>query len=214
MAVMKIDEFVSKWFEVMNISKQQKKKRMEIAEELADIVLFFLEEYLYSTAQNIPTTYLLTYLQDEIIKVVDKYSVNDTYTNLYIVKVVQDIYDVTVAHKDEKFFTSQERAFLIAVNEANSIANYTELMDAKQKGYLFKTWCTEQDDRVRPTHVPMEGVTIPIDAYFEFPTCQGLFPRDIINMTAEETCNCRCWLVFEKGKDDDSQTTSGNIENE
>lgn len=55
---------------------------------------------------------------------------------------------------------------------------------AAASGRQRKTWRTAGDEKVRPSHRALSGVTIAIDAVF----WNGLsFPSDP---------NCRCWLEF------------------
>lgn len=69
----------------------------------------------------------------------------------------------------------------------------TAVLDTAQGRATMKTWNTMLDDRVRDTHEPLEGVTIPIDA--EFYTWDGdkaLAPGGFGK--AENNVNCRCLL--------------------
>lgn len=69
----------------------------------------------------------------------------------------------------------------------------TAILDTAQGRATMKTWNTMLDDRVRDTHEPLEGVTIPIDA--EFYTWDGdkaLAPGGFNK--AENNCGCRCLL--------------------
>ena len=69
----------------------------------------------------------------------------------------------------------------------------TAILDTAKGKATMKTWNTMLDDRVRDTHEPLEGVTIPIDA--EFYTWDGdkaLAPGGFSK--AENNVNCRCLL--------------------
>lgn len=62
---------------------------------------------------------------------------------------------------------------------------------------VLKTWHTVGDDRVRDTHVDLEGVAIPRGE--EFHTIDGdhaLYPGGFEN--AENNVNCRCWLTYRR----------------
>lgn len=74
------------------------------------------------------------------------------------------------------------------------IYNTGVLDTAKANGATQKTWNTMLDDRVRDTHEPLEGVTIPIDA--EFYTYDGDHaPQPGLFQKPENSINCRCILT-------------------
>lgn len=73
------------------------------------------------------------------------------------------------------------------------VYNTAVLNTAKANGATKKTWHTMMDDKVRDTHQPLEGVTIPIDA--EFYTWDGDHAQQPSGFTkAENNVNCRCIL--------------------
>lgn len=81
-----------------------------------------------------------------------------------------------------------DRSMLIARTETTRVLNgapFEALGDAQAAGRRFtKTWSTALDDRVRPEHMELEGVTIPRDAEF----ANGLaYPSEP---------NCRCTLLY------------------
>lgn len=197
---MKRDELnvlADNYYSVMGIPEEKKEKRKADAWELFDLfMLFFLwfEEAEENGVEN--TSYFLPRFQNELQDTISKMAVIDDYLISYIAIMALGIYTVTQAHKNEKYYLSEDRAVNLALNESLSINNHVELNEAKKAGYRYKIWCTEMDNRVRPTHAAMEGETIPIDDYFVFPDCKGLFPHDVVNMTPEETSSCRCWLEY------------------
>ena len=90
----------------------------------------------------------------------------------------------------------QERANLIALNEANWKWNNEEFFDAKSKKKT-KTWLTALDERVRFTHIALEGVTIQVDELFHVGNSLMLFPLDWSHgADANEIINCRCSVEY------------------
>ena len=61
------------------------------------------------------------------------------------------------------YWLSYNRAEDIAKNEANTFLNYTDYVDAKERGATKKRWLTMLDNKVRPSHFMVEGETIGID---------------------------------------------------
>lgn len=186
-----------KYYEVMDISKEKKEKRKKDAWELFDLfMLFFLwfKEAEENGVEN--TSYFLPRFQNELQETVSKIAPIDDYFILYIATMAHGIYAVTQEHRKEKYYLSEDRAVNLALNESLSINNHIELNEAKKAGYKRKRWCSENDERTREEHLLMDGTTIPIDDYFEFSDCRGLFPHDTVNLSEKQTCNCRCWLEY------------------
>ena len=59
---------------------------------------------------------------------------------------------------------------------------------------VMKTWVTMEDFRVRETHWYLHNVTVPLeDRFYTFDGDSARYPGDF--STAEENCNCRCYLT-------------------
>lgn len=59
--------------------------------------------------------------------------------------------------------------------------------------YIYKTWVTAGDDKVRDTHEYLEGITIPLnDEFYTFDGDHALSPGGFIK--AVNNVNCRCTL--------------------
>lgn len=120
----------------------------------------------------------------------------DSYIKDYIALSAASIAHTTFKYGDG-WYTSYDRAFDLAANEANSIENYGDYADAVKAGYTHKTWLTENDERVRPSHAIMDGVTVPIDVPFNVGGSLMRFPGDTaLGASPSETCNCRCSLDY------------------
>lgn len=192
------NEFIKEYFDPMDLTEKQKEERRKLANEMFNVFLFLFSLVEVSQENGyLDLDFLSTQFKLQFAPLVMSYSRNDDYIGNYIDKVSDDVVRTTVDNLDSDFTTSDKRAALISVNEANSVENYEELQDAIESGYTMKRWCTMLDKRVRETHRELEGKTIPIDDYFEVGDDLLLFPRD------EENCenlanisNCRCSLRF------------------
>lgn len=82
--------------------------------------------------------------------------------------------------------SAAQRSRLIARTESTTIANGAAWTQMKTTGLRWwKEWLTQQDDRVRETHVELEGEIVDLELEFS----NGLqFPQEP---------NCRCTLAFE-----------------
>ena len=195
-----VEKMLAEYFSVMDISEEQKKKRVQVAKDLRNVLLFLFAlvstsyEYEYFSVE-----YVLGQFRTEYAKVLLEYGKMTAYTEKYFEEITKSLVETTMdrfAPEKKDYWTSDDRAISVAQDEANSIMNYSELQDALDKGYTKKTWITERDSRVRKTHREVDNKTIPIEEYFQFPDCEGLFPHDELNLTANETARCRCSLKF------------------
>ena len=198
---MKRDELnilADKYYSVMDISEEDKKKRKKTAWELFDLFMLFFSWFKEAEDKGVDsTTYFLLKLEDELQNVVADETDIDEYFITYFAVVAYGIYSVTTEHKNEKYYLSEDRAANLALNESLSIHNHIDLKDAKKAGYSYKIWCTEQDDKVRPTHAVMEGVKKPIDDLFEVGDSFMEMPHDITHgADMSEVSNCRCWCEY------------------
>lgn len=85
------------------------------------------------------------------------------------------------------------------VAETDTARVYSEgvLNGARESGIpgVKKQWHTEQDEKVRDTHFPLDGVVVPYESVFvtwdgDSAQAPGLFSDPANN------CNCRCWLTL------------------
>ena len=97
----------------------------------------------------------------------------------------------------DEYWTSDIRGLLLGIECASAIENYYELYDAYNRGYTHKVWKTEADNRVRKTHVEVDGVDIPLQDLFIVGNSYLLFPGDISNgAEPQEIDNCRCHCEY------------------
>lgn len=92
------------------------------------------------------------------------------------------------------------RAETIVRTETNRAGNVVQLegaarVNASFPGMFGKTWVTARDDRVRPSHEALDGVTIPVEDQFDVGGIPADGPMDP-GLPAEEAINCRCTIVI------------------
>lgn len=181
------------YFEPMVLTKWQKKKRIELAEELEDaLFLLFLAWYYDADVIEAQNTFIETYI--DAVEKYDDVGLRDDFDE-YITLLAASLYDSTIRNMDEPYFTSLDRAVYVAANEANTAMNKIEFGEAKADGKTHKTWHTEQDLRVRAEHVPMDGVTVNIDEPFMVGGYPMRYPKDP-DAPPYLTVNCRCALSY------------------
>jgi len=97
----------------------------------------------------------------------------------------------------DSWYVSLDRAKFNAENEANTVLNRSDYLNAKEAGYSRKRWVTEADERVRPTHRIVHGATIPIDGIFVVGDSLMRYPKDVsLGASIDEIANCRCGLIY------------------
>lgn len=187
---------INTYFDEMELSDEEKEERKEFAKSMVDVMLFIFA--LFSVMRQydyINKNYIISQLQSRYSDVVLKYMDIGKVVDDYIHRFSEEIVDTTLKYLDEEYYLSDDRAFIISVNESNSILGYHQLQEAKERGYVYKTWITEKDNRVRKTHKEINNMKIPIDYYFPVGNSLMMYPHDI-DAEPEETVNCRCTLKF------------------
>lgn len=91
---------------------------------------------------------------------------------------------------------SPAHLYAVAMDLVDTVVNATTNEAGGLSGW-DKTWVTEGDDRVRPSHQLLEGTTVPATDVFETDAGPIRFPHDPAAPYGE-TVNCRCSLIFEK----------------
>ena len=193
------ETYIQTYFRPMRISQERKEEREDASHTFRDALLFlFALITAYRGYGDIDWEEIETQFRIDFERAVMMYSRNTPTMQAYVEEKVSDFITTTREQDlDDPYWTSDERATMEAVNEANDVVGYEELQQAVEKGYKYKVWKTEKDNRVRKSHAKMEGKTIPISEYFELDKGKMLYPHDFVNCP-EETYNCRCAVSFLK----------------
>lgn len=212
------------YFGVMDISDEEKSKRIELAKKLEKVFVIMFALYLSDMAED--EDYIFIEVYKAYIEEAKKFlqlKESSSYIEQHARKIIQNLIDVTQANledeeneddeetdndngKKQNYFLSQKRAMLIAANEANSIANYGEYVKAVKEGKDRKTWKSEQDNKVRDTHRQVDGITIGIFEPFEVGGYLMMFPKDMsLGADINEIANCRCTAEYSYSKQEDEE---------
>lgn len=211
----------AQYFGVMDLTPEQRRKREELAIELEDIFLIFFDVMQIGLAMGVldemsakqELTYLLydkisddTYFENE--EQLDRYVsnlVNETYRSTVenMAKYPNDVSELD-AEKEEPtpYWVSDDRAMFISENEANTLFNSKEFVEASEQGYTHKIWMSYGDDRVRVTHQIVDGAKVPIGVYFDVGAARMLYPKDVSSEFStgaehpEEVVSCRCSVKY------------------
>lgn len=184
---------IEKYFSEMELPEEEIEKRISVANAFQR---FFHGLFLSMlTGEAIREKYI-DEIRSEYIRICDRF---DLIPNMaHIDRLAETIVDNTLQNIDTEFYTSIGRSINIAETETNNSANYDDLQDAISNGYTQKTWITQKDNRVRETHVILDGMTIGIDELFEVGDALMRFPCDeeMAFDSPQEINNCRCCIEY------------------
>ena len=191
----------SQYFGEMDITAEQKERRRESAEKLEEIFIFLLALVFYFE-QDGTGDYLeaMAAAQEQYQALVEEtpgLEVSDYFKSIHIPDAVNSVVETMLAHPENAFNFTIDRAMLIAENEANSMWNDAEFEEAVKSGKTTKTWHTIIDKRTRDWHADVNGETIPIMEPFVVNGELMNHPRDdTLGATAENIANCRCSVTY------------------
>lgn len=205
---------LEKYFRSMtDLSRNQQKERIELAKKIEAEVIWFLTlmslRIEYDDIEGIET--IKRQFVNEYTDIIQDYINDPMFEDLYPEQLADELARdtrkletlertaVELAEADSDSTRKNNlRSSITAVNEAQTVLNRADFKTAKAKGYSRKTWVSERDNRVRPTHQIVDGTTIPIDDLFEVGKARLLYPHDWLNGSAnpEELINCRCVVRY------------------
>ena len=184
---------IMQYFDEMDLDDDEKNKRIAVA---TDFQRFFMNLFLLLATEEVSREYVINRISEEYVRILDRY---DLRPNMgHIDRLAETIADNTLANLDKEYYTSVDRSVKIAETETNNSSNYEELQEAIDSGFTQKTWITMKDNKVRNTHVALDGATIGIDEFFHVGEAEMLYPCDEINgfNYPEELNGCRCTISY------------------
>lgn len=186
------------FFGEMDIPEYSKKKRIRLAKKIEDAVdQAFTAIAIMSSVGFVSEEYYARLMAGRYQEAIADDVVMDDYVRDHIQFMANNFAATTIRHEDDEYYTSEDRAMVIAENEANILENYAELQAAKDKGFTSKIWKTMKDRKVRHTHVEVDGEEIAIDLPFQVGQYEMMMPLDeSLGAGGEEIVNCRCVLKF------------------
>lgn len=187
------------YFGDMELSEEQKEKRISLAKSMEDEFLFVMAllftMYRYSTIEweNIRRKFEQGYLNAARGKIEI-----DNYMKSYITSLSYDFIDSTKRNLDDPYFMSSDRAAVYSEEESNTSYNHQELKDAIKSGKTKKKWVDIRDSKERETHRKVGGTVILINEPFVVGDSLMLYPKDSYTYGAslKEIAGCRCTIKY------------------
>lgn len=201
------------YFENMQISEEEKEKRVRLANLLLADVLFLFA----LSRRNRDTRYLSETFRKRYLSSVKKVTEPDQKMQRYIRKVCDSIVKTTLKSEQDdgkkqgealtdsdaikvsqdSYAVSIERAISVAENEANAILNGEEYSNAVKNGCTKKRWKSYRDERVRADHADVDGQVVDISRPFRVGKYMMMYPKDdSLGAGLEEIVNCRCSVEY------------------
>lgn len=201
------------YFENMQISEEEKEKRVRLANLLLADVLFLFA----LSRRNRDTQYLSETFRKRYLSSVKKVTEPDQKMQRYIRKVCDSIVKTTLKSgqddgkkqgealtdsdvikvSQDSYAVSIERATSVAENEANAILNGEEYSNAVKNGCTKKRWKSYRDERVRADHADVDGQVVDISRPFRVGKYMMMYPKDdSLGAGLEEIVNCRCSVEY------------------
>lgn len=189
------------FFEEMGLDEEQVEERVEHSKKLAPILFFVITLIVMMIEEGYEEfNDAVEELVDEILDLFDEEGLDiDDELRDYVDDFAKEFVEHTAKRYKEEFFVSEDRAEVVAENEANTVYNYEDFRRAVAKGEVYKIWVTKEDEKVRITHAEQDNVAIPILDNFEVGGYPMRFPKDTLyGAPLQETANCRCTIKYFK----------------
>lgn len=188
------------FFGEMELTPEQKRKRTALAEDIEDAVLFLFAIYLVAKEydREIDRIAAAEEYEEQLREALRKAQIDEDVIDQYIEDVAREEARVTAKrYLEDDYWTSDDRAKLIAENDSNTCYNGQEFVDAVKSGKTEKQWKTMKDFRVRKTHREVDDVVVPISEPFVVGDSLMLFARDTsLGASMDEIANCRCTVSY------------------
>ncbi len=187
------------YFGEMDLSEEEIKKRITLAERLEDNFLFVLA-LLFTMAQYNSVNYeqIRNEFEAGYLNAISGIIIADDYIKQYIRNFSYDITDSTKAHEDDLYYYSSDRAIFMAENESLTCWNHQDFLDAIKSGKRKKQWMDIRDKKERETHLQVGRTIKPIGEAFLVGSSLMMYPRDSYTFGAEskEIISCRCTIRY------------------
>lgn len=186
------------YFGDMDLSEEQIEERISLSEDLEEVMLFLLILIgMMKQSNSIDAGYAAYELSEQCKNAVSRHMPLDAELNRHIDSFAQETVRTTIENIDDGWFLSNDRATLIAENEAQSDLNYADYSVAAESGKTRKQWVDVRDRKERETHREVGGTVIPIDDTFVVGNSLMRFPKDTsLGAEMKEIANCRCTIKY------------------
>lgn len=187
------------YFGEMELSEEEKKKRISLAEKFENEFLFILA-YLFTLQQynqNINWKNIRSKFEEGYLAAVTGTIAIDEYIKSYARQFSYDVSDSTKNHESDPYYYTLDRSIFMSENESNFAWEHQDYVDAVKSGKKKKQWITMRDNRVRHTHSEVDGKVKKITEPFVVGDSLLLCPGDTsLGAESKEIVSCRCTIKY------------------
>lgn len=186
------------YFGEMNLTEEEKSKRIQMAEELEEnFIVTMTLLFTMAQANKIDYEFIRKQIEDSYLETLRKYASVDRHLETYVKSFSYDVIDSTKKHKNEPYYYSLDRARFMAENEVNTAINHARYIEAVNGGKTMKRWESIIDEATRKDHREINGKYISIGQAFHVGDSWMLFPKDMsMNPNPNQIVNCRCTVIY------------------
>lgn len=183
-----------KYFGEMDLTDEQKQERISLAEKLEDNFLFVLALLFTMQQYNaVDWETIRVQFQTGYMNALSGSIAVDEYIRNYVRNFSYDVMESTMAHQNDPYYYTRDRAAFMAENEANTTFNYSDYSAAIKAGKTMKKWVDIRDKRERETHRKVGGTIKKITEPFMVGNSFMQFAKDTsMGANGSEIINCRC----------------------
>lgn len=186
------------YFGEMNLTEEEKSKRIQMAEELEEnFIVTMTLLFTMAQANKIDYEFIRKQIEDSYLETLRKYASVDRHLETYVKSFSYDVIDSTKKHKNEPYYYSLDRARFMAENEVNTAINHARYIEAVNGGKTMKRWESIIDEATRKDHREINGKYISIGQAFHVGDSWMLFPKDMsMNPNPNQVIYCRCSIMY------------------
>ena len=186
------------YFGEMNLTEEEKSKRIQMAEELEEnFIVTMTLLFTMAQANKIDYEFIRKQIEDSYLETLRKYASVDRHLETYVKSFSYDVIDSTKKHKNEPYYYSLDRARFMAENEVNTAINHARYIEAVNGGKTMKRCESIIDEATRKDHREINGKYISIGQAFHVGDSWMLFPKDMsMNPNPNQVINCRCSIMY------------------
>lgn len=183
-----------------NLPPEERKKRID--DRIDEILDILLMEYIYGNEDANEMLGIAVDWSDTTITLgTEAYRIDQDRMNDAINAVIADkTWKERVRDWYESGNGTPDDIIRIIETESHRVYNDSILDVGEQAeadtGGVTKTWFTMADDRVRDTHEPLEGVTVPYhERFYTFDNDSAMAPGGFSDPQNNINCRCSIWLT-------------------
>lgn len=186
------------YFGDMDLTDKEKEKRIQVAEDLDDLMLFlFALISLMRESNSIDKDYIALQINNRYTEILQRYMGIDKYLKDYIRHFSDTFIQTTFGNIDNEWYLSADRSKFIAENESNNVFSHDEYVEALKDGKTKKRWITMKDKRVRHSHRKLDERILEISDQFVVGDSLMNFPRDEEFLpNPSQVVSCRCSIKY------------------